>query len=128
MVDAEQIATSLDKYRCNGPGNFIACCPAHDDKNPSLAITDVNGVTLLYCFAGCSQNDVIEALKAKGLWPDERKHNTTNKPYFSKADLLEMHFYAEIAKAEMKFRTLTDDENRKFIACKSVLKTRGILI
>lgn len=128
MIEAEQIAMSLDKHRCNGPGNFTACCPAHDDKNPSLAITDVDGTTLLYCFAGCSQSDVIEALRAKGLWPDEKKHDADNGPYFSKTDLLEMDFYVAIAEEEIKFRTLTDDENRKALACKAVLKSRGIVV
>jgi hypothetical protein len=31
-----------------------------------------DGKILLHCFAGCSQDQVIEALKAKGLWGDDK--------------------------------------------------------
>lgn len=47
---------------------WMATCPAHDDKNPSLAVREDNGKILLRCHAGCSQHEVIEALKARGLW------------------------------------------------------------
>lgn len=46
----------------------MAKCPAHDDRNPSLSIREADGKVLFYCHAGCAQRDVIEALKARGLW------------------------------------------------------------
>ena len=39
-----------------------ACCPAHDDKNPSLSITERDGKLLVYCHAGCDQGAVWDAL------------------------------------------------------------------
>jgi hypothetical protein len=48
----------------------MARCPAHDDRDPSLSIRDENGKVLVHCYAGCSQADVIAALKALGLWPE----------------------------------------------------------
>lgn len=59
--------------RKSGAG-WVARCPAHDDQDPSLSLRDANGKVLLYCHAGCEQNAVIEALKARGLWP-EREPN-----------------------------------------------------
>ena len=47
---------------------WMAACPAHDDRNPSLAIREDEGTILLRCHAGCSQADVIAALEARGLW------------------------------------------------------------
>lgn len=47
---------------------WMAKCPAHDDRNPSLAIREVDEKLLLRCHAGCSQAAVIAALKARGLW------------------------------------------------------------
>lgn len=44
-----------------------ARCPAHDDKNPSLSITDGGGKLLVKCHAGCSQEAVWESLKHMGL-------------------------------------------------------------
>ena len=51
---------------------WSALCPAHPDKNPSLSIsTSRDGKTLVHCHAGCSQDEVLAALKARGLWPDD---------------------------------------------------------
>jgi hypothetical protein len=50
--------------------SFIAHCPAHEDRTPSLSLTDIgDGLTLWHCHAGCSQADVRDALAARGLWP-----------------------------------------------------------
>ncbi len=47
-----------------------ARCPAHDDRSPSLSISDSDGRVLVCCHAGCDQAAVINALRARGLWPD----------------------------------------------------------
>ena len=66
---ANAIATALQKTKCAGPGKYLACCPAHDDKNPSLSIQDApSGKVLVHCHAGCSQDEVISALRDLGLW------------------------------------------------------------
>lgn len=45
------------------------CCPAHDDKNPSLSVEFAeDGKLLAHCFAGCSQEEVINTLKNLDLW------------------------------------------------------------
>ncbi len=46
----------------------IARCPAHDDKKPSLSISEDDGKILVKCHAGCSQDSVIHALKSQKLW------------------------------------------------------------
>lgn len=48
----------------------MARCPAHDDRNPSLSVTETDGKILAHCFAGCPQETVVDELKAHGLWPD----------------------------------------------------------
>jgi hypothetical protein len=54
------------------PNDFMASCPAHDDRNPSLHVTTTkDGATLVHCFAGCTQDAVIDALRDKGLWPEQ---------------------------------------------------------
>ena len=38
-------------------------CPAHDDKQPSLSISEGReGRVLLYCHAGCQIEDIVAAL------------------------------------------------------------------
>jgi AAA domain len=47
-----------------------ARCPAHEDKHASLSISaGAGGKVLLKCHAGCTQSAVIEALRARGIWP-----------------------------------------------------------
>jgi DNA primase len=81
-LDAETIARGLQKPKRAGPGKYVACCPAHDDKSPSLSIKDAPGKVLVHCHAGCSQDEVINALRDLGLWHtaseyqiDRRKHS-----------------------------------------------------
>lgn len=54
----------------NWHGSYgTAKCPAHDDRSPSLSISDGdNGGLLVHCHAGCSQDQVIGALSDRGLW------------------------------------------------------------
>ena len=66
LMNAAEIAAALNGKR-NGDG-FMARCPAHEDRTPSLSMTDRDGRTLVKCFAGCSQDAVIEALRGRGLW------------------------------------------------------------
>ncbi len=62
------LASGLKKVRWHGDYKFLACCPAHDDNNPSFSVSDNNGKILLKCFAGCTQDQVINALRDSGLW------------------------------------------------------------
>jgi len=73
-MSADSLARAL-KARRSGAG-WMAKCPAHDDNNPSLSIRDADGKVLLHCHAGCTQGDVIEALKAHGVWQPERTENS----------------------------------------------------
>jgi hypothetical protein len=75
MTAASTIAAALGG-RKNGAG-WRARCPAHEDKSPSLDITEKNGLTLFICRAGCTQDSVLDALKVRGLWA-EQKTNGTN--------------------------------------------------
>jgi DNA-binding transcriptional ArsR family regulator len=53
---------------CHRP-NGLAHCPAHDDRNPSLSVTERDGRILVHCHAGCPSERVIDALRQRGLWP-----------------------------------------------------------
>ena len=48
--------------------SYLAQCPAHEDRNPSLSISYNGEKVLFHCHAGCTQDDVISALRARGLW------------------------------------------------------------
>ena len=47
---------------------WMARCPVHDDRKPSLSIRDADNKILVRCHAGCEQREVISALWKRGLW------------------------------------------------------------
>src|SRR5882724_5086828 len=59
----DELLTRFDKGKKSGPNKWVARCPAHEDRSPSLAIKEGDdGVVLLHCFAGCSVDDVCGAI------------------------------------------------------------------
>jgi hypothetical protein len=62
-MSAAKILDRLERAKQTGPGRWIACCPAHEDRSPSLSIRELDdGRILLHDFAGCSTSDVLGAL------------------------------------------------------------------
>jgi len=56
------ILPHLRKVRRLSDGSYMACCPAHNDENPSLHLSETpDGRLLWHCFAGCSQEAVLRA-------------------------------------------------------------------
>ncbi|MFM2410379.1 MAG: hypothetical protein RL481_1207 [Pseudomonadota bacterium] len=47
----------------------MCCCPAHDDRTPSLSIGLSTGAILFHCFAGCSRDEVMAGFKRHGIQP-----------------------------------------------------------
>lgn len=60
-MDVNRLLDKLRKVKANGPGKWLACCPAHEDKTPSLAIRQADNRILVHCFSGCGAADVIAA-------------------------------------------------------------------
>ncbi len=57
------ILNVLDKVRPTGHSEWVACCPAHEDRSPSLAVKDAgDGRILLHCFAGCPTVMILHAM------------------------------------------------------------------
>jgi hypothetical protein len=58
----DELLTRLKRARRSGAG-WAACCPAHDDRTPSLSVSvGENGGILLKCFAGCTLEAIVSAL------------------------------------------------------------------
>ena len=126
-MNAESVASGLEKPRRLGTGRYIACCPAHDDKRPSLSIADKNGNTLVYCFSGCHQDEVIGALRDRGLWP--MKKGRQNPSELTQAQIDEMGSYVLIF--ENKFATgyePSDEEFDKWKKYRAILHRHGLYL
>jgi putative DNA primase/helicase len=83
-MTAEKIAKALGGHRAGA--TWMARCPSHDDRAPSLSISDrPDGKVLVRCHAGCDQRDVVAALRDRGLWEatgrisDRHAHSRRNR-------------------------------------------------
>jgi hypothetical protein len=64
-VGLENLLSRLEGVRQRGPDRWIAKCPSHADRTPSVTIRDLgDGRILIHCFAGC---EVLHVLQAIGL-------------------------------------------------------------
>ena len=74
MSNINNVLNALNGVKKTGQNKWVARCPAHEDKSPSLAIKELDdGRILLHCFAGCSVDEVVCAigLELSDLFPEK---------------------------------------------------------
>jgi hypothetical protein len=85
-MSAAALLSRLDRVKRTGVSRWVALCPAHLDKTPSLSICEKDdGRVLVHCFADCPVQDVLDAagvdmaelfpprpLKMEGIRPERR--------------------------------------------------------
>lgn len=77
-MTAENLIARLEGAKRTGADRWIARCPAHDDKSPSLSIREVDdGRILIKCFAECSTYEIVSAvgLELSDLFPAKQIHH-----------------------------------------------------
>ena len=82
MTPTEQILSKLPDAKRSGTG-WTARCPSHSDNGPSLNIHEADsGACLLHCFAGCSAEEITEALglRLADLMPEGSNGNGHARP------------------------------------------------
>lgn len=57
----DALLSRLQKVKARS-GGFEACCPAHEDKDPSLSVGDGDTCVVMYCWTGCSPKAIVEAV------------------------------------------------------------------
>lgn len=67
----ENLLSRLDGVKQTSHHKWIVRCPAHEDRSPSLSITETPDKVLVHCHAGCSADDIVAAvgLELKDLFP-----------------------------------------------------------
>lgn len=123
----ETLISRLDGVKETGQGKYVARCPAHEDRSPSLAITETNDSKILvHCFAGCETEDVLAAvgLKFSDLMPERVGNEHCYKPMrmpFDARQVLEgiaheVMVVAVIADKYAKLVGVGDDDERLTLA------------
>ena len=93
-MSINDVLSLLDKVKRTGQGRWTACCPAHNDRTPSLVLAELDdGRVLLHCFAGCNVYDIVSSvgLELTDLFPSKSIPEGGGKPErrpFPAADIL----------------------------------------
>lgn len=89
---ADNLLSKLEGVKRIGVDRWLAKCPAHDDKRPSLSVREIDGDRVLVkCWTGCAAGDVLASvgLEWDALFPARPTHH--GKPErrpFPAADVL----------------------------------------
>ncbi|SFF19639.1 phage/plasmid primase, P4 family [Nitrosomonas sp. Nm166] len=87
----DRLLNQLHKVKQTGRDQYIAICPSHADKHPSLAIRQPDDSKILIkCFAGCSAHEIVSAvgLSLSDLFPKESTYSSPIKNPFPAASVL----------------------------------------
>ncbi len=103
MIGVDNFLARLDAVRQRGAGQWVARCPAHTDRNPSLSVAEAAyGAILLKCFAGCRTADVLAAigLSFRDILPDRprigRRRSAGPPPALEPAEVIETRNGADL--------------------------------
>ncbi|HEX6996135.1 MAG TPA: DNA primase [Gammaproteobacteria bacterium] len=121
-MTAGELISRLDGVRETGAGRWLARCPAHDDRSPSLSIRECDdGTILLHDFGGCSALEVVESigLEFADLFPTREIRRVDRRargvPRLSAAERLELIEHevtvaALLADEIARMRSATDEQ------------------
>lgn len=97
---------------------FMAVCPAHQDKSPSLSLSQSeDGRALVNCFAGCKTRDVLGAvgMEMRDLFPESLSQE--QRKQFRRIKLQAVRgsesLIIEAAKAEAKAGALSEESTAR---------------
>lgn len=106
----EEFLSYLKNVKRVRENQYMALCPAHNDKNPSLSIglSENKKQILLHCYAGCSADDVLNTVGLK------KKDLFNNKGDFIMNKTSYTYYNADGTVAYTKTRIDNADKTKKF--------------
>ena len=99
-ADIDDVLSKLEQAKQEKPGQWMARCPAHDDRHASLAVALGDKGIVLHCNTGCDVGEIAAALgyAVTQLFHDEdvqpiqkRPPATPPEPLPTPMQLVEMH-------------------------------------
>jgi hypothetical protein len=99
-MSIDLILSRLEKVKTTSRNSWMACCPSHDDRSPSLALRlEEDGRILLNCFAQGPKENILDALGVEfsDLFPQPLGNFPSVKRSFYPGDVLKaIRFEAQI--------------------------------
>jgi len=95
-MNIENLISRLHKVKPTGKNRWVACCPAHDDKSPSMHIKlDESGRVLINCFVGCGTYEILQSigLDWADVMPDDNGYTKPSKRIIYATEALELLRY-----------------------------------
>jgi len=123
-MSAELILDRLEGVKCTGESRWLANCPAHNDRHPSLSIKETSeGVVLLKCWSGCTAHEIASAagISLSELFPSSSvMHRKGERRPFPTADVFraladEMLFIAMSSCDLIKGKALTETDHQRLL-------------
>ena len=114
----------LQKVKSVGRDSWQACCPAHDDKNPSLKIDLKGEKILIKCWSGCDTESILGAvgMDFDDIFPDRPiyQRSSGRQPMLSSADALRIVKYEAMViwmygQDLKKNKTPSDEDHQRFV-------------
>jgi putative DNA primase/helicase len=127
-MKAEMIGRALSGRKTGGA--WMARCPSHEDREPSLSISDAkDGKVLVRCHAGCDQHHVIAALRSRGLWETKGTDRQENRaPGYDGQRLLPEPDHTALQRTEAALRLWQASQRAEETPVETYLRSRGLHI
>ena len=137
-MGADILLARLDGVRRTGPGRWLAKCPTHADRSPSLAVRECDDArVLVHCFASCDVESILDAVRLTfaALYPERAldHHIKRERRPFSADDVLaclatEALIVAIAASHIVQGKPISDtDKSRIIVAASRIDAARELL-
>lgn len=118
----KDILPKLDKVKKLGE-RWVACCPVHNDTNPSMTMKEEDGKVLMHCFA-CQANgqEVVQALglPASVLFRDSKRQEIPQKVIEAAKE--DAYFIAIFESEKAKGSRITHNDFKRYKLAKERIK------
>ena len=74
-MSADNLLQHLQKVKRTSATTWLACCPSHEDRSPSLSVRELDdGRVLVHCFSGCAAHEILGAvgMEMANLFPPRK--------------------------------------------------------
>jgi hypothetical protein len=106
-MTVKDLLPRLEAVRPRGAGKWSARCPSHQDRSPSLSITETGTRILLHCFSGCDTAQIVAALgfSLRDLFADARTpHGHRPTPKRVHVDRVARAFQFDLGALDLRLR------------------------